>query len=51
MYKYLTFKESPRVGSRNLSRSVFLEVSQERIPGGHPGMHSMVVSRSTIFEK
>ena len=33
------------------SRSVFLDVSQERIPGGHTGMHSWVVSRSMIFEK
>ena len=49
--KYLTLKESTRVGSQNLSRSVFLEVSQERIPGGHPGMHSWFVSRNTIFEK
>ena len=51
MYKYLTFKESTRVGSQNLSRSVFLKVSQERIPGSHPGMHSWAISRNTIFEK
>ena len=50
MYKYLIFKESTRVGSQNLYRSVFLEVSQERIPGSHPGMHSWMTSRNALLE-
>ena len=29
--------DSARVGSKSYFRSVFLEVSQERAPGGHPG--------------
>ena len=39
------------VGSKSLSRSAFLEVSQERVPGGIPGMHSWGVSRNAKFEK
>ena len=29
--------ERDRVGSKSYFRIVFLEVSQERTPGGHPG--------------
>ena len=39
------------VGSKSLSRSAFLEVSQERIPGGIPGTRSWGVFRNAKFEK
>ena len=49
MYKYLTFRESARVGSQSLPGSVFLEICQERIPGVHPGMHSWRSSRNAFL--
>ena len=39
------------VGSKSLSRSAFLEASQERIPGGIPGTRSWGVSRNGKFDK
>ena len=38
------------VGSKTLSRSAFLEVSQERVPGGIPGTCSLGVSRNAKFK-
>ena len=37
------------VGSKSLSRSAFLEVSQERIPGGIPGTRSWGVFRKREY--
>ena len=39
------------VGSKTLSRSAFLEVSQESVPGGIPGTRSCGVSRNGKFDK
>ena len=38
-------------GSKSLSRSAFLEVSQERVPGRLPGTRFWGVSRNAKFEK
>ena len=37
------------VGSKSLSRSAFLEASQERIPGGIPGTRSWGVFRKREY--
>ena len=51
--------DSARVGSKSYFRIVFLEVSQERAPGGHPGTRflknektvcSLMKWRETNFE-
>ena len=38
------------VGSKSLSRSAFLEVVQERVPGSIPGTRFWGVSRNAIQE-